>query len=636
MRLRNIIIIIALAAMLLAISGIVLYMVLAEPEGSGPEAGTSSFSVLESGTAADYAYVVFNYRGKGNVTLISLDSQPKKKVVIINDSQAIQATRFQELVGQLKDLERYGYTVTVTDEPKIGNDIYVVPTGAMPSYVLFNLQQNSSNGTIIYIGANDLFISSGIKETGWYDALLPQQRKRVVSYDGTLDDFMERHNVSLAYEILHSSWTARNTTFRQLDGNGIKTANVGLGQSGYMRVIYDFPGIVGFYDSPYLTTAPQYLVPSPQQIYPWQKSSLQFSLGKTNGTAFYSVKKDGKVLEHKQLRRVTDENVFPETLKYNEPGDYVIIVDDNSGVLASGLLHIKDISVTLIRRQAFTCTFSVIVDGQPLKNAEAFVSLENGTPQKKYIADGTLIVVANLKKGANTFNIELDGATIPVVINNEGGSPIDVYINLGIPGIILTIVIYFGARMSKKPVYSLRFGDSADTIRQEMVLPLERALESFKRIRVDMDLGGTPITPQEFTVSLKRYLTNGAEVTEGNVEEILKKMVNAGYLECHRDYYQLKGEGDVKRNALRRIIREKLIESGTMFKESGSKFMTKDFEIGFFGDVFSGKALVVVDDETEKRRIIDGLSEADRSRLKVMQSNDVLIFVSIDKLSDLL
>lgn len=622
--------------LLLAVIGILIYMFIAEPESFTPQEGASSFSVLESGTAADYGYMVFNYRGKGNITLISLDSEPKRQVIIINDSQAISATRLEEFAAQLKRLERYGYTVTVSDQPKIGNDVYVVPTGAIPAYALFNLQQNASNGTIIYIGSTDLLLSSGIKETKWYDSLSPQQKKRVVQYNGTLDDFMEDGSVSLTEEILHNTWMARNTTVQQLDGNGVKSAMVRLGPTGYVRLIYEFQDIVGFYDSSYLRTAPQYIVPSPQYRYPWEKSTLQFELTKTNGTAFFSVRKDGKVLEHKQLRRVTDANVFIERLDYDEPGEYLLTAEDNSGILASGLLHVNDAQIKLVQHQGFTYIFSVIVDGVPLEDAEAYVSLGNSTPRKYFINNGTLAVNANLPRGPNTFNIEMAGTSIPITFENLQDPLLVFYINYGIPSLLLVFIVYFGARITRKPVYSLRFGDSADSVRQEMVLPLGRVLESFKKIRQDMDLAGSPITPQEFTVSLKRYLTNGAEVTEGNMEEILKKLVGSGHLECHRDYYQLKGEGDVKRNALRRMIREKLIESGTMFKESESRFITKDFEIGFFGDTFTGKALVVVDDKAEERRIIESLSVSDRSRLKIMQSNDMLAFVTIDRLSDVL
>ncbi|NYZ73856.1 hypothetical protein H0O00_01815 [Candidatus Micrarchaeota archaeon] len=635
MKLRTLIIG-AIILLMLAVGGIVIYMLLAEPETGPGEAGASSFSVLESGTGADYAYAVFSYRGKGNITLISLDAEPKKQVFVINDSQAIQAGRLAELVEQLSVLESYGYKVTVTDEPKIGNDVYVVPTGAIPSYALFNLQQNSSNGTIIYIGSKDLLLSSGIKETRWYDSLSLQQKKRIVQYDGTLDDFLDAGNVSLSREILMSSWMDRNITRRQLEGSGISSASVKLGQTGYMRVIYEFSDISGFYDSAYLRAPSQYLIPSPQQIYPWQSSSLKFELGKTNGTAFLTIKKDGKVIEHEQLRRVTDANVFIKKLEYEDPGEYVVIVDDNSGVLASGLLHISDIQVNLLQRQAFTYVFSVIVDGQPLDGAEAMVSVGNGTAKKIYINDGTLSVPANLRKGTNTFNIEIADASIPVVVENEQDPIIEFYLKYGFLSLLLVAVVYSGARISRKPVYSLRFGDSTDSVRQEMILPLERALESFKKIRKDMDLGSSPITPQELTVSLKRYLTNGADITEGNMEEILKKLVTSGHLECHRDYYQFRGEGDVKRNALKRIVREKLIESGTMFKEKGDKFITKDFEIGFFGEVFTGKAIVIVDDKAEERRIIESLSPSDRSRLRIMQANDMLTFVPIDRLSDAL
>ena len=151
-----------------------------------------------------------------------------------------------------------------------------------------------------------------------------------------------------------------------------------------------------------------------------------------------------------------------------------------------------------------------------------------------------------------------------------------------------------------------------------------------------MHLGKSPITTHEFTISLKRYLTNGADITEGNVEEILNKLVKSNYLENHRDYYQLHGEGDVKRNVLHRIVREKLIESGTAFKEEGSKFVLKNMEIGFFGEHFTKKAIVVVDDEAEIKRILSSLNQRHQASIKIAQINDTLSFITIDKLSGVL
>ena len=84
------------------------------------------------------------------------------------------------------------------------------------------------------------------------------------------------------------------------------------------------------------------------------------------------------------------------------------------------------------------------------------------------------------------------------------------------------------------------------------------------------------------------------------------------------------------------MIREKLIESGVMFKEKGRKFITKDYEIGFFGEKFSKKGVIVVDDVSETKRIMNGLSSQEWARLKIMQSNGTITFVPIDNLNDVL
>lgn len=635
MRLRSVLFvaILALLAVLAAIVGIILISDVIEPE---KESSPVSFSVLETGAAADYAYAVYSFRGDANLTILGYESKPTRTLVIINDSQAVEAGRLPELASQLAALERYGYNVTVTDEQRIGEGIYVLPAGAMPTYALFNLQQNSSNGTIIYIGGRDLILSNGIKRLPWYDSLSEQQRARLVIYNGTLEEFMEAGNVSLPQEILHGTWMLRNQTSKAISGDGLGTAAVWNNRSGYMRIVYEFEGHSGIFDSPYLEPTGQDILPEPQVIYPWEKSSLEFDLNRTNGTAFFSVKKDGKVVEHEQLRRVTDENVFLRKLEYSEPGEYVLLVNDNSGTIASGMLHVKDLAVRLAERRGYAYIFAVSVDGMPLENAEAQVSVGNSSKKKFFVSEGQMVVNAKLDRGVSVFDVEIGGAHIPVQVDNQEDPVIEFYLKYGTPALALVLVVYFGARVTRRPSYKLRFGDSADYVRQEIVLPVERALESFLMIRGDMKLGQSPITPHEFSISLKRYLTNGAEVTEGNVEEILKKLVKAGRLDAHRNHYQMSGEGDVVRNTLRRMVREKLIESGTPFTEEDGKFVTKDFEIGFYGASFRKKGIIVVDDKAEEKRILAALSDNERARLRIMQSNDSISFVSIDRLSDVL
>ncbi len=595
------------------------------------------FTVIEVGTAADDGYAVFNYRGEGNITMLALDNMPKKEVVIINDSRAIQADKLPDLVDDLRVLENYGYKLTVAEETTIADAIYVIPSGALPSYALFNLQQGSSTGVILYVGDTDLILSRGIKRQAWYDSLTEAQRARVVHYQGPFDDLINSENYTLLNDILYETWNQQANTTMNVTDSGQDTIVANLDGSKYVRLIYELDNeLYGVSDTGPLQFTSQYLTPIPTEVFPWERAKLDFDLNKTNGTAEMEIQKEGKTIEKQFLRRVTDDNVFIKSMQYQEPGEYIIHVTDNTHRVASGILHVKDLEIELVDRRGVTFQFDVTVDGKPLDNTDVMVGLGNSEKSKFYVSGGQLTVQAKPDPGENIFNMEIFGTTLPYRYNNDQKGFFDFYLTYGLPGIGLVLVIYFGARLSRKPMYGVRFGESATYIRQEIRLPLGRALESFKRIRYDMKLGHSPITPHEFAISLKRYLTNGADVTEGNVEEILKKLVGSGKLEAHRDYYQLKGEGDVRKNTLRRMAREKLIESGTPFTDKDGKFITKDFEIGFFGQTFKKKGLVVLDDASEIETILQSLSETERSRIEILRANDMLRFVPIGKLEDVL
>lgn len=626
--------VVVLVVLLLGLSAV---LFLSVPE-AGQEQSQPAFSLSGFGAAGGRGYAVFSYRGAGNVTVISHDSSPGKNIHVLDDPQAIEATRLSDLVEHLKLLERYGYSVSLSNGTTIGDGIYVVPTGAIPSYVLFNLQQNSSNATIVYIGQKDLLLSNGIKRHDWYGQLTLDQQRRVVQYDGPLDTLMESGNISLATDILYDRWDQKANHTVQLSGSGLTTATVPLDNASRVRIVYELGGTLwGAEDSAPLGQQGELLLLQPQSIFPWEKSSLTFSLSRTNGTAFFSIIKDGKELKREMLRRVTDESIFIERLQYDEPGEYVLLVTDNNGTLANGMLHVKDLGIAFLEQRGLAYVFSVSVDGEPLDNTEAKVSIGNSSMKSDfYVTEGALTVYAKPNPGPNTFNIELLGTTMPVLVENRSEGLIDFYIKYLIPGLALVVVVYFGVRLTRRPTYTLKFGDVGTYIREESHVDVGGALEAFVKAREDMRLGKSPLTPHEFSMALKRYVTNGADVTEGNVEAILKKLVDLGRLETHRNYYQLKGEGDVKKNTLRRMVREKLIEGGIQFKDVGYRFITKDYEIGFFGGKFSKKALLIVDDEAEVRRILAGLDETERAKLKIKQANNRVVFVPINRLDEAL
>ncbi|MDD5339683.1 MAG: hypothetical protein PHV13_00355 [Candidatus ainarchaeum sp.] len=596
------------------------------------------FQVLQTGMAGNNGYAIFNYRGTGNITILSYNSEPSKDIYIINDSQAIEATRLPELIAQLKTLEKYGYTVSMSNSTKMSNGIYVLPSGAMPSYVLFNLYQNNPNVTLVYVGSTDLLLSSGMKKNDWYGALTQPQRMHIMVYNSTLDEFLDKGDRSIPLDILFNTASRQRNATIHVSGSSLKTATIDMSNATRLRLIAEFDGLYGIYDSAPLQTLPvpatrKVLAPKPASVFPWEKSTLEFSLKRTNGTAFISINKDGKEVRRDMLRRVTDENVFLQKLQFSEPGEYVLDVSDNSGTIASGMLHVSDLQVALQERRGTTFVFSVIVDGAPLSDTEALVWLGNSSTKRKfYVSDGLLTVNAKLDRGTNVFNMDLFGTVIQIPVENNSDPLLDFYIKFGIPGLGIVLLVYFSMRVSKKPMYTLRVGDSATYIREEVRVPTAEALETFKNAREDLHLSNEPITPHEFGVELKRRITNGADVTEGNVEGILKSLVTAGRLETHREYYQPKGEGDVKLNTLRRMIKERLIENGVQFREAGRKFVTKDYEIGFFGDNFTKKAIIVVDNESEIKQLLARLSDSERAVLRIRQANDLLVFVPIDRL----
>src|SRR5271157_1991722 len=431
MRLLNIIAGV-LIVLLLVLGGIVLYLVSAPQAGGATEVSQPSFSVLETGTAGDYGYAVFNYRGSGNLTMLGLASQPSMNVTIINDSQALQATTLPQLVDQVNGLASYGYNVSVSSEPVIGNGVYIVPTGALPSYVLFNLQNGGSNATIIYLGSTDLVLSSGMKQSDWYDSLSSKQKGRIIIYNDTLDDLMSSGNFSLQHDILYNTWMLQNSTVMPLSGNGVTTISMGLNGSDYSRLIYDMDGLRGIYDTDEFNATSQALDPEPPSIYHWEHSDLRFDLNKTNGTAYFTIEKDGQIVQKDQLRRVLDENVFIEELSFKDPGDYLLFVNDDSHEIASGLLHVKDLEVNLTQHGGVTYVFSVMVDGMPMGDGEANVSIGNSSDKRNfYVSGGVLTVDAQLAQGQNFFNIEIAGSTIQIPYDNSQMPLLDFYLEYG-------------------------------------------------------------------------------------------------------------------------------------------------------------------------------------------------------------
>jgi hypothetical protein len=402
-----------------------------------------------------------------------------------------------------------------------------------------------------------------------------------------------------------------------------------------MRIIYNDGSTISITDSVELAAPPSILQPHPPAIYPWQAAMLQHDINRTIGNVYFYAHRNSAEVATERLKKVVDENVFIKRLSFNEPGDYILTIKDGSGTMASGVLHVWDFKISYVGESYSRHVFNVTVDGMPLKGGEAVVSVNNGAEKKEiYISNGEMVVPAMLPKGDNAFNVEFEGTMINVPVKYENESVWDVYIKYGVPGFVIIVLVYLFARLSKRPTYTIRVSEGSKEIRREMKVNKGDVLEAVRKMREDTKLKRYPISFAEFEMALKRYVTEGADITEGNVDEILRRMVRDKELEQYDRYYQLPGEESIKERAILRMIREKLIENGVQFKEADNKFVTKDFEIGLYGAAYEKKAVIVVESNDDVERIIESLSETERAQMKIKQSNGLITFITFRKINE--
>ncbi len=600
------------------------------------EPSENFFSILEFDYSGEYGYVVFDYSGKGTVSLFSSDRELPKKIVIIDYEDTVGESVAQEIYSELKPLERFGYVVDLVNDSALSDALYIVPSGAIPSNVLFNIRNNLSNSTIIYIGSKDLVFSNGLRRQSWYASLTEEQKKRLIIYGDTPEDYMATKNTSFYDLVLYETWSEKEYKNRELKGSGTETLTVKHNKKPYLKAIFDF-GNYSNVSYTYLNYSDLILTPTPEKIFPWEKSTLEFELNKTNGTAILYVYESNKKIEERFLRRVTDTNVFIERLKYENPGTYILNVVDNSGRIASGVLFVKNLTISLDSRYGILYVFEVLVDGESLENAEVEVWLNNATQKEKvFVSNGKLYVRAKLPEGKHVFNFNMFDQTIKYPYENTQGSIFDFYIKWGLPGIALVVIVYFVARLSRRPTYIIRFAEGAPIKRKKIIVREKNLISIFNKFRKKMKVGIVPLSFLEVSMAIKRYITNGAEVTQGNVGELLKHLEKKGLIESFLDYYQLTGEGDVRANVLRRMIREKLIENGISFKERNGIFVTDNYEFGLYGDKFNKRAIIVFSDEEEIKSFLKSLKEEDLATLDIKIKNGMIRLIPVFKLEEVL
>ena len=623
-------------AKILAIASVILIIFFAafvlffEERNQPPAASLQSGTISPKGfgMAGDYGYATFSFNGTGSISLIALSEKPKKNLLILKQDY-LNTERYSYFISAIRSLEGKGFTVTETtaiSNPK--NSIIIIPSGAMPSYILANMDNLTSSNEIIYIGKADLVYSGNLVRSTWLGNVSPQARAHLVVIEKTLEEFDSEKNFTVFSDIERNSWAERASGNFSYGGQGTRTVFIPLNNSGWLRML-------PLSDSGQFVAQPA-LIYGNGDIFIWESAQLTMQLNYSNGTASYKVEKDGRVLNSGDLERVRREEAFFLPLRFNESGDYLVSISDYGGTIGAKRIHVKNLSVSLYRAYGNLYEFLFTIDGKPIDSGEAEAGLahSNNTILGE-IKKGIFTVHANLREGQNTFVLGAMGQKFEIPYNNSQEGIVQFYVKYLSAGLIIIVAFYVLMQVRKKPVYRIVVPELVSGSNPEVKISTTEALASFEEVESKFGWSKVPLYPREIELGLMKY-TGGREINEGNIESVMRKLEGRGEVYSKLGVYGLSRWGNEKEGPLRRLVRDKLIENGIKFSESGPGFDCGNVKIVFAPSESGKSELAVFESRDEARGYLSNLDEKKRARAELRLKNGALRLVAIRDLDELL
>lgn len=628
MNLRRILIFIFLIVFAIAILSIY-----GEQSQSETDEQLISFEPLKLSSAGDQAYVSYSSNGSSSITLITLTQEPIEKIYVLDKSSGIGLSSLADFIHEIESLEEYGLIVKpVSSISSIPDDsLIIVAQGAMPESILPLLEENL---TILYIGKTDALISTGVIHQDWYSPLEEYQKEKIILYNTTLDDLYAQEEIKdITNIVLFNSWALEsNKTYNFYGGKG--TATIPLEEATYLRVIYPTTEGYRIADSKELNKPEQII--SLEHAFPSEKRSLYLTIEESKGIPELVVYKDNSKLYDEKLGTV-GQDVFYKSLSFEEPGEYVLRVNDYSGEIASGILHVKNLKIEYIGSDTLYYNFYVTLDGVPVDGEEAVVHLQHSNQTMSlYISNGNLAIPAKLQKGANTFVIMVYDQESQIQVEYTYQGVLDVYIQYGPWILAIILIVYIAVMFTRKHPYKIRFDSVISPSSGEVKISLRKIQKIIPRSILEFGSNNC-INAREFSLALRKYITDGYDVMDGNAEAILKKLERKECLESYKSFYRLKGKGDVKKTVMDRLIREKLIEQGIAFKYKDGVFQTKEQNVVFGKQpVGRGKSIVVFESKNAVLNYMESLPQKIKAKIALKIRNSSLLLLSIDELAEYL
>ena len=602
--------------------------------------------IIKTGRAGGEGYFLFAANGTGSIRLLALDEIPKTNVYVLSES-GINVERFDEFVDGLAPLEKYGIGITVIGRSEVNNmrdSVLIVPTGAMPSYVLDGFESITNRGNrIIYLGKLNYVNNAGsLRKDYWYTKLENETNGTVemIIREYTMDEFLDLRGgmENLRGEILENEWAVGDrNSFNFTNYGGEESLFVKLPESGYLRFIYEAGEDKGIKDTELLAKEPLEIMAT-EELFPWGKAELEFTVERSYGKVLYSLEKEGEQSASEELGHISPPGKdFLYQFEFEEPGDYIFKVYDGSGMLGSAHMHVKDIEVKIADVRDVRVMFNITIDGKPVKSGSALVSFEGAEEEREYpIINGIMSVPAKLSSGKNTFKVRYLEYRQNVVYERTKEGLFDVYLKYGPFAALLIAVVYGYGRVRKKPAYVLKIEKMGRKKRNVVTVEADQILYCVENAEKTFGWKNVPISFKELVHSIKKNITDGADMYDGDLDSILKRLEEKGLVEGYGGYYQLKGWGDVKENVLKRQIRDRLVLSGERFEESNGGFQVKQFLVSINYHKTKDKLVVVFEDEQDRRNFLESLPPEERALLDLKMENDLVRITTLQGLDEIL
>lgn len=616
----------AIVILLAAAGAILIFSSENEKEQLGERSGTSN--AIEFGMAGEYGYAAFSYNGSGNATLIALSEKPKSRIVVLKQDY-LNTERYSYFMEGLRALEKKGFSISETEKIwEENNSVIILPSGAMPLGILERLDGLASSNEIIYIGKTDLVFSENLVRNEWLQNVSNFSRQHLVVVEKTLEEFYSERNFSLFSEIERNAWAEGNSETFEYEGSGNMTVFIRLNGARWLRML-------PLADSEELMQ-PSAEITGAREIFPWERLQITVQMNYSNGTAMLSAENDGVKTYEMELDRVRGDKAFFLTLSFPSSGDYLLRVYDDSGTMDAARVHVKSLNISFLNSYGNAYEFSALLDGKPLENSEIEIGLNhsaNTVPGE--VKNGKIVVRADLRPGENVFVFSLFGRKHYVAYENNQEGLLAFYAKYLSLGLAAVACAYAVARMSRRPTYRIIVPEAAVHSNVEIAARPSDIIAAINGVEQRYGWKSVPLYAKEIASGLKK-LSGGMDVAEGNVESIMKRLEEKGLVKSHMGLYSLSSWGDSRKNALRRMVRDKLIQAGMEFRESATGFSCSNIEVIFELADAKKQSIAVFGDNEEIGKAMDALDARKRAKIELMMKNGVLKVAAVDALDELL